>query len=192
MFKLNETRLEEERKLIERAKRDPEAFGILYERYVDRIYSYIFYKVGNQADAEDLTAKTFLKALKHIENYEYRGVSFYAWLHRIAHNVVANWVRARTRRKTIPVPEIFPFVGSSDEPEPIEVLAEEERRRELLELVRSLPPMHQELLYLKFVERLTNREIGEIMGKSESAIKSLYHRTLVMLRAQLRQKESAG
>ncbi len=52
--------------------------------------------------------------------------------------------------------------------------------------------MHQELLYLKFVERLTNREIGEIMGKSESAIKSLYHRTLVMLRAQLRQKESAG
>jgi len=182
---LNESQLDE-KQLIERAKHDPEAFGILYERYVDKIYSYIYYKVGNKDDAEDLTAKTFFKALEHIKNYQDRGLPFYAWLHRIAHNLVANWHRDRSRRKVIPLGILTP--RPSEEPEPTEVLEEEERKREMLAAIKRLPQDRQELLYLKFVERLTNREIAQVMGKTESAIKSLYHRTLIALREELRER----
>lgn len=179
---MNESQLDE-RELIERAKHDPEAFGILYERYVDKIYSYIYYKVGNEEDAEDLTAKTFLRALRHIGNYQDRGVPFYAWLYRIAHNLVANWLRDRSRRKVIPLGILTP--RPSNTPEPDEVLEEEERRKAVLAAIKRLPPDKQELLYLKFVERLTNQEIAQIMGRTESAIKSLYHRTLIALRREL-------
>ncbi|HDN79622.1 MAG TPA: sigma-70 family RNA polymerase sigma factor [Chloroflexi bacterium] len=176
----------EEKLLIERAKHDPEAFGILYERYVDKIYTYIYYKVGNKVDAEDLTAKTFFKALDHIKNYQDRGLPFYAWLHRIAHNLVANWHRDRSRRKVISLDALIP--KSSPGPEPLELLEEEERKEALLAAIKRLPPDRQELLYLKFAERLTNQEIAQVMGKTESAIKSLYHRTLVALRKELEDK----
>ena len=163
--------------LIERAREDPEAFGILYQRYVDRIYSYIYYKVGNQEDAEDLTAKVFLRALSHIKNYEDRGLPFYVWLHRIAHNLVANWHRDRSRRKVIPLGELP--LPCREETDPLSSLEKEERLRKVLNAVRSLPPDKQEVIYLKFVERLSNQEIALIMGKTESAIKALYHLSLI-------------
>ena len=75
--------------LIDRAKTDPEAFGQLYEIYVDRIYSYIYYRTGSHADAEDLTARTFFRALDSIGRYVHRGLPFSAWLYRIAHNPVS-------------------------------------------------------------------------------------------------------
>ena len=81
----NENDFKEESILIERAKTDREAFGQLYERYVDRIYNYVYYRTGNAADAEDLTARIFERALNHIGNYRDQGVPFSAWLYRIAH-----------------------------------------------------------------------------------------------------------
>ncbi len=174
----------EEDILVERAREDPEAFGILYQRYVDRIYSYIYYKVGNQEDAEDLTAKVFLKAFNHIKNYENRGLPFYAWLHRIAHNLLANWYRDRSRRKVIPLGELP--ISSGGDADPLISLEREERIRKVMAAVRSLPPDKQEVIYLKFVERLSNQEIALIMGKTENAIKALYHRALIALREKLK------
>ncbi len=169
--------------LIEKAQEDPEAFGILYQRYVDKIYSYIYYKVGNHEDAEDLTAKVFLRALSHIKNYENRGLPFFAWLHRIAHNLVANWHRDHSRRKVIPLGELP--LSSREDTDPLSSLEKEERLRKVMAAVRALPPDKQEIIYLKFVERLSNQEIAIIMGKTESAIKALYHRALVALREKL-------
>jgi len=80
-----------EDRLIELAKGDAEAFGELYQRHVDRIYNYVFYRTGNVADAEDLTARTFHQALGSIHRYVDQGVPFAAWLYRIAHNLVANY-----------------------------------------------------------------------------------------------------
>ncbi|MDV7391119.1 sigma-70 family RNA polymerase sigma factor, partial [Arthrospira platensis SPKY1] len=85
--------------LIERARVDKDAFGELYKLYVDRIYSYVYYRTGNAAEAEDLTARIFERAMKHIANFEQQGVPFSAWLYRIAHNLVANWYRDHSRRK---------------------------------------------------------------------------------------------
>jgi len=82
---------------------DREAFGQLYEQYVGRIYNYIYYRTGNAYDAEDLTERVFMRALRHIGRYNQRGLPFSAWLYRIAHNLVANWHRDNSRRKEIPL-----------------------------------------------------------------------------------------
>lgn len=169
--------------LVEQAKVDAEAFGALYERHVGRIYTYIYYRTGNQQDAEDLTARTFHKALDHIHRYDNRGAPFSAWLYRIAHNLVANWHRDHSRHKELSLDGQIGSAHASGNPER---LAEASEVREaLLSALRRLPSDRQQLLLLKFTEALPNAQIGAIMGRSEGAIKSLYHRTLIALREDL-------
>jgi RNA polymerase sigma-70 factor (ECF subfamily) len=173
----------EESILIERAKTDPDAFGQLYERYVDRIYNYVYYRTGNAADAEDLTARIFERAIKHIGNYRDQGVPFSAWLYRIAHNLVANWHRDRSRRKIVSIDDVSQWVVTDHGPEFATQLMQD--KEALLEAIGRLPADRQELLICKFVELMSNAEIGAIMGRSEGAIKSLYHRTLLSLREEM-------
>ncbi|GAB4487837.1 MAG: hypothetical protein Fur0016_05400 [Anaerolineales bacterium] len=174
--------MQDEEILALAAQGDREAFGMLYERYVDRIFNYVYYRTGNMSDAEDLTARVFQRAMNHIVNYTDRGVPFSAWLYRIAHNLVANWHRDRTRRQEIPLSDVS-LVAKSEHPE--SNLVHTEQQEALLRLIRSLPAERQTLLILKFVEHLSNAEIGQIMGRSEGAVKSLYHRTLFSLRDQI-------
>jgi len=162
---------------------DKDAFGELYERYAERIFNYIYYRTGNVHDAEDLTARVFQRAMNHIQNYIDRGVPFSAWLYRIAHNLVANWHRDRSRKQEIPIDEAPILPSRGDHPETSLVRTEEQDA--LLRLIRRLPPERQNLLILKFVENLSNAEIGQIMGRSEGAVKSLYHRTLLSLRDEI-------
>ena len=176
--------IESEQVLVERAKNDPEAFGALYQEYVDRIYSYIYYRVSNHHDAEDLTARTFQQALSHIKRYTNQGVPFSAWLYRIAHNIVANWHRARSRRKFISLDDLVMF-SNRKRTSPDALAVRNEERAALLRAIHRLPSDRQQLLILKFTEKLSNREIGEIMSRTEGAIKSLYHRTLLALREEL-------
>jgi RNA polymerase sigma-70 factor (ECF subfamily) len=173
----------DENALVERAKTDPVAFGILYERYVNKIYNYVYYRIGNQHDAEDLTARTFYRALDHIERYVDQGAPFSAWLYRIAHNLVANWHRDQSRRKIISLEDIKLSVQRRQGPD--QMAEQNEEKDELLVAIRRLPPDRQQLLILKFVEGLSNAEIGKVMDRSEGAIKSLYHRTLLSLREML-------
>ena len=169
--------------LVERAKQDPQAFGVLYERHVGRIYTYIYYRTGNQQDAEDLTARTFHKALDHIKRYNNRGAPFSAWLYRIAHNLVANWHRDHSRRKELSLDGQVILAHAPSNPE--RQAEASEVREALLSAFKRLPSDRQQLLLLKFTEALPNAQIGEIMGRSEGAIKSLYHRTLIALREDL-------
>lgn len=169
--------------LVSQAGSNTEAFGELYSRHVNRIYNYIFYRTGNRQDTEDLTARVFQRALKHVENFEDKGVPFSAWLYRIAHNLVANYHRDRSRKPVIPLGDYVLESKSSIHPEARAVTNEE--REMLLQMVRRLPEDRQQVLILKFVERLSNAEIGEIMGRTEGAIKSLYHRTLNSLREEM-------
>jgi RNA polymerase sigma-70 factor (ECF subfamily) len=180
----------DELELVQRASTDAEAFGLLYERHVRRIYNYIYYRTGNPHDAEDLTARVFQRALRHVAAFEDKGVPFSAWLYRIAHNLVANWHRDRSRRPVVPLEDHVAAVGQSVHPEAEAVAAEE--RDALLAVVRRMPEERQQLLILKFVERLSNAEIGQIMGRTEGAIKSLYHRTLNSLREELGGEAKTG
>jgi RNA polymerase sigma-70 factor (ECF subfamily) len=162
---------------------DSEAFGLLYERYVNRIFNYIYYRTGNVYDAEDLTERVFMRALRHIGNYDNRGLPISAWLYRIAHNLVANWHRDNSRRNEILLDDSIMVLHPGNHPEHELLIAEE--RDHLLHIIRSLPAERQQLIILKFVEHLSNAEIGQVMGRTEGAVKSLYHRTLMTIRDDL-------
>jgi RNA polymerase sigma-70 factor, ECF subfamily len=167
--------------LIERAKRDRTAFGGLYDRYVDRIYTYVYHRVGDAADAEDLVARTFHCALVGMPAYIDRGAPFSAWLYRIAHNTVANWHRDRTRHPTVPWDGLqTQGDGSGDR-----LWSRAVATDAILTAVRELEPDRQLLLSLKFGQDMSNSEIAAVLGRSEGAVKSLYHRTLLGLREEM-------
>jgi len=178
-----ETDFNEEEILVLASQGDRDAFGQLYIRYVERIFNYVYYRTGNTHDAEDLTARVFQRAMNHIHSYKDRGVPFSAWLYRIAHNLVANWHRDRSRKQEIPLDDLPVLPTKGDHPE--RNLVRSQEQESLLKHIRRLPSERQNLLILKFVENMSNAEIGKIMGRSEGAVKSLYHRTLLALRDQL-------
>jgi len=166
---------------------DQDAFGEIYERYIKKIYNYVYYRTSNQHDAEDLTARVFFRAMAHIGKYEDKGLPFQAWLYRIAHNLVANWHRDRGRRKVIPLDEFVAVTLRSESPD--RQAEDSEEQEQLLGAIRRLPEERQQLLVLKFIDNMANAEIGEVMGRTEGAIKSLYHRTLLALRDDLERQQ---
>ena len=176
--------LSDDEAIILAGQGDKNAFSVLYQRYVKRIYNYIYYRTGSQHDAEDLTERVFFRAMNHIHNYHNRGLPFTAWLYRIAHNLVANWHRDSHRRREVPLEDhTHTLRQGGDYPEV--ALVKNQEVQGLLEAIRKLPEDRQNLIILKFVEHMSNDEIARIMGRSEGAIKSLYHRTLLSLRTDL-------
>jgi RNA polymerase sigma-70 factor (ECF subfamily) len=178
---------ENEETLVERAKEDPVAFGVLYKRYVRRIYSYIYCRTGNRYDAEDLTSRTFRRALANIDRYESKGLPFSAWLYRIAHNLVANWLRDRSRHPVVALDELTWTRQHGASAIELQVETGEEREA-LLEAIRRLSSDRQQLLILKLMEGMSNAEIGQVLGRSVGAIKSLYFRILIVLREDLEKR----
>ena len=171
--------------LVRRARTDRAAFGALYERYVDRIYSYLLYRTANPADAEDLTARVFFQALQHLDTFEERGLPFSAWLFTIAHNLVANYYRDRARRPT----SSLDAAGNAAAPPP--PLSTEDVQA-IRQAIAQLPPERQHLILLKYAQGMSNAEIARAMGRSEGAIKSLLRRTLDQLRRLLSAQEENG
>ncbi len=174
----------DEAKLIEAAQNDPGAFGPLYERYVDRIYRYAYRRVGNHADAEDVTSQTFQQALAALPGYEWRGVPFGAWLYRIAGNVIARRGRTSSREVTVEDVTSLSQERAGVDEDPAEIVAERQED-ELTEALRQLPVDQQRVIVLRFSHGMKSREIGEVMGRSEGAVKQLLHRAMIALRATL-------
>jgi RNA polymerase sigma-70 factor (ECF subfamily) len=174
--------------LVARAKVDPEAFGELYRQHVERIYSYHYRHTSNRADAEDLTSRTFYRALRSLQGYRETGAPFQAWLYRIAHNLLVNWYRDHGTHPTISLDVDEPTVAARIAPlqsaamNPELWVATAESREALRRVIASLPEDRKTLIFLKFFEEMSNVEIAEVLGKTEGAIKALYHRTLIHLR----------
>ena len=178
--------------LIEQAKREPDAFGLLYEKYINRIYNYIYFRVGSAQDAEDITTRVFMKAYDNIGRYRHMGLPFSAWLYRIAHNQVANFHRDNSRGREISIDEMLmpPPQLKSDHPE--NSALRQESINYLLSLINDLHADKRELIMLKFVHKLSNEEIASALGRTEGAIKSLYHRTLLELRDHMDRLEGTS
>ena len=157
---------------------------------MDRIYAYIYHRVGNIQEAEDLTARTFYRALDHLDSYEDRGAPFAAWLFRIAHNLVANWHRDRSRRSFLALDRLWSHSADGNSPE--RLVEQDEEHSALWSAISRLPEERRSLLLFKFGGHMSNVEIGELMNKSESAIKSLYFRTLAALRQDLEARGWGG
>jgi RNA polymerase sigma-70 factor, ECF subfamily len=170
--------------LVAAAKRDPREFGPLYELYVDRIYRFAYRRVGTHHEAEDITAQTFQQALQALPAYEWRGLPFGAWLFRIAGNIINR--RGRTSGREVAVEDVTVFSGYEEtDDDPADLAWRSEQAGELAEKIQRLPPDQQRVLVLKFSHGMKNREIGDLMGRSEGAIKQLVHRALVSLRATM-------
>ena len=166
----------EDRELVSHAKQDREAFDKLYAKYLKKVYTYIYYRVGSVEEAEDLTSNVFMQAFIHLDRYEYQGVSFSAWLLRIAHNMVANWYRDRSNRHWVDLEEWEEVASGEDLPG--ERLEREEDRERVRRAVGCLPPEKQQVLILRFAEGMKHKEIAEVVGKSPGAVKVLVHRSL--------------
>lgn len=174
----SEAELAAERELILAAQRDRAAFTPLYERYVDQIYAYAYSLTHNRELAEDVTAATFARAIEELPRFEWRGVPYSAWLYRVAANLVA---RDRRRPGWI---ELSPHV-SDDGASPEEEVARLDRDAHIRAAVEELPPDQRQAVLLRFGGDLRNREIAEIMGRSEGAVKLLTFRAMTTLRRRL-------
>lgn len=165
------------------AQRDQAAFDVLYRRYLDRVYGYAFYQLGDHHDAEDATERTFLSALRALPEFRDEGATFRSWLFRIAHNTIANARRSRVRRRTEPLPDGIERTAPNADPAGL-VLEADERRR-VLRAVAELPDDRRQVVLLRFVDGLSSREIGQVMDRSEGATRVLLHRALRDLAARL-------
>jgi len=171
--------VQDERSLVQRAQQcDQEAFGELYERYFDKIYRYITFKIGNYAEAEDMTQQVFLKSLQSISSYKWRDIPFSAWLFRIAHNQVVDYLRKKTRQPTASLDDT-PVVADSNPQQITEDRLDTER---LMLATKKLTKSQQEVISLRFTSELPIAEVAEVMGKSPGAIKALQHSAIVTLR----------
>lgn len=157
------------------AQADRAAFGALYRRYLDRVYGYCYYLLGDHHDAEDVTERTFVAALAGIDGFRDEGATFRAWLFRIAHNQLANALRARGRHRATPLASAPEPAGSTD---PLHELTRDEEARRVRRALAALPEDRRQVLVLRFVDGLTAREIGEVLGRSEGAVRVLQHRAL--------------
>ena len=179
----------DERTLVRKAiARDGEAFGVLYDRHVVRVYRHIYYMVGRAAEAEDLTAQAFLQAWEAIHRYQIRGAPFVSWLLRIAHNLAVSYLRSR--RESAELPETL--VDASRHGNPEEVLQRQVEADRVRQAIMRLRDEQRQVIMLRFVEDLEYREVAEIVGKSVAAVRVIQHRALNALRKQMRQDDSAG
>jgi RNA polymerase sigma-70 factor, ECF subfamily len=177
-----------EAELAQRASQhDPTAFAQLYNAYVDKIYKYVYYKVGNPSDAEDLTEQVFLKAWEAIGRYTWCGYPFSSWLYKLAHNLVVD--HYRTRRESLPLNEIL---STSDEPvvDPELALNLSLDAAELAEAMQQLTGEQRQVIALKFIEGYDNAEIAQMLNKKEGAIRALQYRALRSLQSILEAEEA--
>jgi RNA polymerase sigma-70 factor (ECF subfamily) len=176
---------EGEKELIKRAKKDPEAFSELYEKYYSQIFGYALKRVANLEIAQDVTSETFLKALKNLWQFRWRNIPFSCWLYRIASNEIVNYFR-KHKAKMIPLEKISEPVSNDNlEIEFIEAQEELEKHQDFLRVQEKISKLHfkyQEVIVLRFFEQKQIKEIAEILGKKEGTIKSLLHRGLEKLR----------
>ena len=169
----------DERLLIEAAQKDPARFAELYEINFERVYAYAVRRVGNRAEAEDLTADVFHQALANLKRFEWRGIPFAAWLFRIAANLISD----RWQRSGREVADDSGQVESA-QVSPVEI-EEVERRATLYRLVDTLPEEQRRVVVLRFVEQKSIKEVAKQIRKTEGAVKQLQFRALSNLRTRM-------
>ena len=174
--------MQDEESLIRRAQqRDEEAFTQLYEEHFDKIYRYVTLKIGNKTEAEDMTQQVFLNALQSISSFKWKGIPFSAWLFRIAHNLVVDYLRKKTKQTTTPLDESL--VSSDSNPQ---LMAEHKLDIErLVSATKQLTRAQREVISLRFAGELPVAQVANVMGRSQGAVKALQRSAIIALRKTL-------
>ena len=174
--------MQDEESLVRRAQQhDEEAFTQLYEANFDKIYRYVALRIGDRTEAEDMTQQVFINALQSLSSFKWRGISFSAWLFRIAHNQVVDYLRKKTKQATTLLDESL--VSSDSNPQ---LVAEHKLDIEqLLSATKRLTEAQREVVSLRFAGELPVAQVAKVMGKSQGAVKALQHSAIVALRKTL-------
>lgn len=180
--------LEQEKQMVAEARKDSEAFGKIFDAYYSKILNYILKRTGDVALSQDLSSEVFLKAFNKLWQFQFKGVSFGAWLYRIANNEIR--MHFRGKKIIISLEDLFENSGfdipdSDLREEILEAEAAFERHEDFLKIqkhIKTLPLQYQEVIALRFFEEKSLLEIAEILGKKEGTIKSLLSRGLQKLR----------
>ena len=178
--------LPNERQLVLQAQAgNSEAFGQLYDAYMERIYRFVYFRVEDQQTAEDITSQVFLKAWNNLDRFSFNRTPYLAWLYTIAHNAVID--HYRTRKVTAALDDVQ--LSQQDHAEVVEneidLTAE---MKTIKEAMQTLTDDQQKVLTLKFIEGMSNTEIARHLGKREGAIRALQMRGLQALAKQLEEK----
>ncbi|MGQ9517998.1 MAG: sigma-70 family RNA polymerase sigma factor [Anaerolineae bacterium] len=182
MFMQDDVQSVEERRWLEQAQSgDQEALANIFDRYYERIYAYIYRRTGQMSLAEDLAGEVFLRLVETLKLRRGPNQHLGAWLYRVAHNLVVDHFRRHTKAPTQPMEDWLVAVPD----DPLEHVEQEQMQYLVRQALRRLTPDQQQVIILKFVEGLSNAEVGLILGKPEGAVKSLQHRALATLRRQL-------
>ena len=177
----------DEKALVERAKRDPAAFGELYDRHFLQIYRFVYSRVREQTAAEDVTSEVFVKALRGIGRYQDTGRPFSAWLYQIAVNAVADRYRAARAHEDIEEQRDLTAGGPGLE----ELAAQRDELRRIWSAVEALPKQQRTAMVLKFQEDMKIEDIATVMGKTPGAVKLLIHRGVTKVREVVGRPEPA-
>lgn len=175
-----------DRVAVEAARRDPTAFDSLYRKYVAQIYSLAIYETRDPHTAEDLTEQVFLRALSGLSRFRERGEgpasTFRVWLFTIARNVIANERRTRWRHPEAPLDAALDLRAADD---PASTAATRLEVQRAWDAVMALPEDRRQAIVLRFVNELSTREIGQIMDRSDGAVRVLIHRGLAAVRRHM-------
>ena len=172
---------DDEERLIEAAQQDPSRFDALYEIHFERVYAYVARRVRDRSAAQDLTSHVFHQALANLGKFKWRGVPFAAWLFRIAANSIADHSRRLATEFPVSAVTNVPDPAASSELD----LEQVERIASLFKLVNKLPADQRKVIFLRFSEEKSIREIASELGRTEGAVKQLQFRGLENLRARL-------
>lgn len=175
---LSDDEIQQEYLILEKSRKDPAAFGELYEKYYERIFNFIYRQTDDEDLTADLCSQTFLNALKNLDRFQFRGVPVSAWLYRIAVNEVNKHYRKKKKTRIFSIEEIKvkELIDLSTE------TWDEERIKKLLNYLKEMPSDMLEVLELRFFEDKDFREIAFILNLTESGAKMRTYRALDRLR----------
>ena len=163
--------------LVSRAQAgDGEAFGQLYDRYVDSVYRFIYFRVNDRALAEDFTSETFLRALRRISSISYQGRDIGAWFVTIARNIVLDHMKSARHRLEVTTGDTLE--GNDREPSPEAAVIDALTSERLMAAVAQLGDEQRECVMLRFIQGFSVSETASVMGKNDGAIKALQHRAI--------------
>ena len=170
------------------AKGEAEAFGVLYDRYVDAVYRYVFYRVRNEAEAEDVTSDVFMRALRAMPKYEPRQ-AYLAWLYRIARNAVIDRGRRRAGRTQVTFEDALAHPQGDRVVHPDEGLLAGSDATVVRAAMQQLTPLQQEVLVLRYVEGLDTKEISRLVNRRDGTVRGIEFRALAALRLLIPSRE---
>lgn len=180
-YHATETDLANEQVMVEAAKKDPERFAPLYNRYYEQIFRFIYQRLDDKEQAFDATQQTFMKAINNLPKYEFRGVPFASWLYRIASSEINNMFRAEKAKRTVNIESVSVY-------EIIEEIQEskiDKYHDKIVDIISMLPEEELQMIEMRFFEKRAFKEIGEILDMTENNAKVKTYRILEKLKKMI-------